>query len=315
MKIFERFRQATLNAVIRWAEAGRRLTSYRGRRRFHWLPNIFISVGLLFIIADYFKHSAVVSSLSNAEGRAAYEFWIGTKSVLDIALGLVTTLIALTAAYLALRSYRVNQRAAVANRYQKGVELLGASADSSKLGGIELLSIVAREAPEEYQEPVMRTLRQFLHERCASITEPMQNALNYPEMLPATDFVVMAALSAVSRTLLRQRWLDLEADEEGLTLRGIYLHKVRILKADFSRITFEDGVFGDVSFEGCKFAETAIIARFFGRVAFEDCSIDNAQILATDVYGEQFEDAKTFIDLSKNSWVSRFDVNNQRIET
>lgn len=313
MIFFRKVSRKALDAVIKWDGGFRRQTSYRERSSLLWLPKILLVTGLVLLIADYFNRLGGLTWLSSAKGLAAYEFWIGTKSVLDVALGLMTTVIAVTAAYLALRSYRVNQRAAVANRYQKGIELLGASADSSKLGGIELLSIVAREAPEEYQEPVLRTLRHFLQERCVPVTELPQESLGGPEMLPATDFVVIAALSAVTRTLWRQRWLELEADEEGLTLRGVYLHKVRILKADFSRITFADGVFGDVSFEGCKFAETAIMGRFFGRVAFEDCSIDNAQILATDVGGEQFVDMEQFIDLSKNSSVSRFDVNNRRI--
>jgi hypothetical protein len=314
LKFFKKLGQAVLVAAIKWGEAGSRLASYRERRRFHWLPNLFIFLILVLLIADYFRNSGVLTWLSSLEGMAAYEFWIGTKSVLEVALGLTTTLIAVTAAYLALRSYRVNQRAAVANRYQKGVELLGASADSSKLGGIELLSIVAREAPEEYQEPVMRTLRYFLQERCAAAVEATGEAGSDPRALPATDSVVIAALSAVTRTPWRLRWLELESDAEGLTLRGVYLHNVRILKADFRRITFDDGAFGDVSFESCNLAETFIIGRFFGSVTFNDCSISNSEILAADMCGAPLEDPKSYICISPSSQTSGFGANGQSLQ-
>jgi hypothetical protein len=116
---FRKVSRKALDAVIKWDAGWRRQTSYRERSSLLWLPKVLLVTGLVLLIADYFNRLGGLTWLSSAEGLAAYEFWIGTKSVLDVSLGLMTTVIAVTAAYLALRSYRVNQRAAVANRYQK----------------------------------------------------------------------------------------------------------------------------------------------------------------------------------------------------
>ncbi|MGR6466234.1 hypothetical protein [Rhizobium sp. PAMB 3182] len=253
--------------------------------------------------------------LASPDGKNAYAFWIGSKSIYDLIIGLMTTLIAITAAFLALRSYRVNQRAAVANRYQKGVELLGAAADSSKLGGIELLSVVAREDHQEFQEPVIRTLRQFLLERCAAATGAAyrKGCTCDPATFPCTDFVVMAALSAVARTERRRRWLELEHDDEGLALRGIHLHQVRLVNYDLSRIRFEEAVLGDVSFESCTFAETFFDARCFGVLNFHNCSISNSCIAATDINGKRLDDEEALIKMSQNRRIFNFSLNGRPI--
>lgn len=313
MKFFKNFAPACLDFFLKWAAAGTRRITYRERRKM--LPPLFIVVvaALILLLLDLLLRTDLRMWISTFEGVDAYEFWVGKKSVLDVALGLVTTLIAVGAAFLALRSYQVNQRAAVANRYQKGIELLGAEADSSKLGGVELLSIVAREAPTEYQEPVLRTLRHFMQERSAEVVKAAEAAVAEGRELPGTDAVVIAALSVVTRTDQRLRWLEQESDADGHTLSGIYLHNIWIFKSDFSRVSFKDGVFGDIRFESCEFAETFIACRVFGSVSFDDCSISNSEILALNIDGSPVEDSQLHFSISKSCHTSGFTVNGKRL--
>ncbi|MGV0878707.1 hypothetical protein V6767_16335 [Martelella sp. FLE1502] len=315
-RMFRRSYRRGIFAALLAEERLTRLTTYRQRRREYWPIYVWVAAAtVFFIVMTAPSLKEVLTSLATPDGKIAYEFWLGSKSVYDLIIGLMTTVIAIIAAFLALRSYRVNQRAAVANRYQKGIELLGAAADSSKLGGIELLSVVAREDYREYQEPVLRTLRQFLLERCAAPTEMVykKGRTFDPATLPATDFVVMAALSAVARTNWRRRWLELEHDNEGLALRGIHLHQVRLVNYDLSRIRFEEAVLGDVIFDACTFAETFIEARCFGVLKFHNCLIDNSGIAATDINETRLDD-DALIRMSRNRRVSKFRVNGRLIQ-
>lgn len=313
MRFVKTAAQASLAFLLKWAAAGTRLTTYRERCKM--LPPLVILMvaGAFLFILDLLLRADVRMWISIPEGVSAYEFWVGKKSVLDVALGLVTTLIAVAAAFLALRSYQVNQRAAVANRYQKGIELLGAEADSSKLGGVELLSIVAREAPEEYQEPVLRTLRHLMQERSAAIVKAAEAAAVERRELPATDPVVIAALSVVTRTNARHRWLEQESDADGLTLRGIYLHDLWIFRSDFSRVSFRDGVFGDIRFDSCQFGQTFIACRVFGSVNFDNCSIRNSEILALNIDGSPVQDPQLQFSVSRSCHTSGFLVNDKRL--
>jgi len=272
---------------------------------------LLVLISLVAVAGLLSRASDVVRWLATPDGKAAYVLWTGNKSIFDLVTGAMTTLIAIGAVFLALRSYRVNQRAAVANRYQKGVELLGAAADSSKLGGIELLSVAARESHREYQEPVIRTLRQFLQERCTVTAEAICRRGGSTDTAGPqdTDLLITTALSAVARTSWRRRWLELEYDNEGLTLRGVYLHNVRLVSYNFSRIRFEEAVIGEVSFVSCIFDETFIDARCFGKMTFHDCRISRFDILAANMNGERLDDAGAFIKMSGRRQGSDFRIN------
>lgn len=285
---------------------------YRERRSMAQSNAVMLALILLVAMAAILPLARdMVRWLATPDGQAAYVLWAGNKSIFDLVTGATTTLIAIGAVFLALRSYRVNQRAAVANRYQKGVELLSAPADSSKLGGIELLSVAAREAHWEYQEPVIRTLRQFLQERCAVASKAVfrQGGSSDTAAPQDTDLVTTAALSAVARTSSGRRWLEMEYDNEGLTLRGVYLHNVRLVSYDFSRIRFEEVIFGEVSFVNCIFHDTFIDARCFGKMTFHNCRISRFDILAANMDGERIDDAGAFIKMSRRRQGSDFRVN------
>lgn len=221
--------------------------------------------------------------LATPDGKATYADWVGNKSIFDLLTGMSATAAAIAAVFLALRSYRINQRVALANRYQKGVELLGANVDSSKIGGIELLSMVSREAYKEFQEPVIRTLRQFLQERCFSFVNEVYNSEDPHKPANPSDLVITATISAIVRTNWRKRWLDLESDDQGLNLTGIYLHQTQLTGYDFSRINFKYSLLGFVVFKDCKFTHTIIDARCFGKLVFDNCIFENSKINIRDL--------------------------------
>ena len=279
-KIKRCFRRARLLICLKitfWDSRLHALTTYRDRQGFDWV--FWVWAGMLTIIGIFALNSGMpkfLTWLSTDNGKEQYLLWFGRRSLFDIVASALTFLSAVVAVFLAMRSYRVHQGAAIANRYQKGIELLGAEVDSAKLGGIELLSSVAKEAPKEYQEPVVRTLKQFLLERCAAVRTACSSELE--KSGSKEDLVSIAALSAITRTNFKLRWLDPEADKNGLILRGIRLREARFIGHNFSRILFEETALGEVYFEACNFSETRIYGQCSGIMTFHNCTFKDTEI-------------------------------------
>lgn len=289
------------------------LIPYKQRKRMGWELVILIII-VFFVIAAAFGLEFTQWS-NTSTGQQTLSLWFGDKSLFDLVSSAVTMIATIVAGFLAFRSYETNRRAAIANRYQKGVELLAAPADSSKLGGVELLSVVATEAPKEYQVPVIRTLRQFLQERCSSRIQAILagGEVSAAEIAADTDFVVMTSLSAIARTDFRKRWIAREDDEAGLPLFGIYLQKMHFFHVNFSRLWILESIFGDVTFEFCTFRETTLNIKCSGRIIFKDCTLDNFEIVAADIAGKRLEDTKSFIKVSGSQRPIFCRVNGQRI--
>ncbi|WP_429930513.1 hypothetical protein [Agrobacterium vitis] len=272
------------------------LIAYRKRKRAGW-QLVILFVFSFFTMAYTFGRDFTEWSNTSA-GQQALSRWFGGKSLFDLVSSAVTMISAVVAGFLAFRSYETNRRAAIANRYQKGVELLAASEDSSKLGGIELLSIAAAEAPKEYQVPVIRTLRQFLQERCSPKIRAILTEVPATEVAADTDFVVMSSLSAIARTDIRHRWMLRQYDDDGLPLYGICLDQMHFIHLNFSKLRFVEAILGDVIFESCTFHETLMNIICTGEIVFKDCTFTNTEIVTVDIIGNQLDNAKSFIRMS-----------------
>jgi len=241
----------------------------------------------------------IVHEFAPYDQKSAYDIWTGGKGALGLLTSIATPIVAGAAAWLAYRSYRMNQRGAVASRFQKGAELMDAASDSSRIGGIELLSAVALEDPGGYQTPVIRTLRQLLAERSWPVADQIyklrpRDTSPDPRNFDRSGLVVTAAFGAICRTPDQNRWGGLEYDRGLLRIRGLYLHRARMEAANLSRLHLVAAVFGEVVFRNCTFNDVRIECRCFDNISFERCTINRLVIFASDMLGEAVEVSNYF---------------------
>lgn len=187
-------------------------------------------------------------------------------------------------------------------RYQKGADMLGDAAMSTRLGGIYSLRRLADEHPDEFHLQVMETLCAFL--RTPPFPESMPDRKPREDMQSALEAVIYRSdrgieiEKATETDPDQSKWFRInlrEADLEGAwlpnaKLRGAQLNGVCLagahgIRADLSCATLTDGkLHRDAVFNGARF--------------------DHANMVGVDMSESQFTNA-TFIEATLSHNLTR----------
>ncbi len=203
--------------------------------------------------------------------------WLGAKPVLDYLLGFTTVAAAFLAGTVALRSFRMNVQAGYATRFQKGVELLAGTSNTSVAGGLEVLADVARLQPRTYQRPVIKVISVHIAEASNSgWTAVMTNNWEKAEHAAKPTVGTFRALSTMNEVV----------SVEGGTRKRIadrfwrpYLHLVRFDEVKFKNVTFTTMACGVVMFKTCTFDNCKFeLLAAKDLVEWDDCTFTDTEI-------------------------------------
>lgn len=199
-------------------------------------------------------------------------FWGGGKGYAEILISLGTLTAAATAGWLAWRSYLMNARGALSARFQKGVELLGQTAYSANVGGINLLVSVMREDPSTYIGPTTKVLLSFGFERSRTFLEGPQAGVWTAEAESSFEAVLGCAAVAYDR-----RWPAGVDIHDYLRVHNICARRTNVFGVDFRRMAFAMCAWERMAFVECNFERVTMEAAAWGQLVFERCDLRGSQ--------------------------------------
>lgn len=227
------------------------------------------------------------------------------KGSAALVTGLRTAVVAFTAALgagIALlytaRTYRLNRRGQITDRFTKALERLGSGEIYVRIGGILALEQIVRDAPEQAATDAAHVLGHFIRDRAPKTAPPPDpddphrgpHADPLPTE-PAAD--VQAALTALTRAESRthvdpREQLDLhglhlagaqlaQADLTGATLSGATFTKTHLVGATFTEATLLDATFTEATLHGAMFTRATLVGATFTDAALFGADLSSAR--------------------------------------
>jgi hypothetical protein len=185
------------------------------------------------------------------------------------------------------RSLEHTQRAEVATRFQKGMEMLANDHEATRIGGLYLLRDVATALPNVYWMSVVDSLLPFIRSGCKSQMDMFNGFLNMlsrdeePDesdaWLDTTPADVMVALRILGRGWPELRDATKRQDTESWHLRGLVLANVQLRGLILDRMSFDGAVFQGVSLTDCTFNGCSMNIRT-SKTRFVDCDLRDVEI-------------------------------------
>ncbi|WP_326762741.1 pentapeptide repeat-containing protein [Streptomyces phaeochromogenes] len=206
------------------------------------------------------------------------------KGSAALVTGLRTAVVAFTAALgagIALlytaRTYRLNRRGQITDRFTKALERLGSGEIYVRIGGILALEQIVRDAPEQAATDAAHVLGHFIRHHAPRTApppdpdDPHRGPHADPRPCePAAD--VQAALTALTRTESRTH-VD---PRERLNLQGLHLADAQLTEADLTWAGLDGAVFTE--------------ALLYGAV-FRRANLEKAVFTGAGLYGAMFMEA------------------------
>ena len=184
------------------------------------------------------------------------------------------------------------QRAEIAVRYQKGMEMLSNEHESTRIGGLYLLRDVASALPDVYWASVSDSLFPFIRKNCAPLLDQFQRYRDLldnggdPEEVEAwldtTPPDVIIALKILGRCWEELRIATAHHNLSGRHIRGLVLANVNIDIADFEGASFDGAIFQAAKFHKCKFVGCQMNSRATN-TKFDACDLSNSEIYTNSV--------------------------------
>jgi uncharacterized protein YjbI with pentapeptide repeats len=216
--------------------------------------------------------------------------WIATAddditSVRTGVLAFLAGLVAVIGAVYTARTYALNRRGQLTDRFSRAIEQLGNESLDVRLGGIYSLERIARESPEDHG-PVIDVLTAYVRDHAAwrrraelereGPAPQFQNWMgpppaNWPPITPDRD--VQAAL-----TVLARRQVVRVGDEAPLELSNVDLRGARLSGARLERSRLADSHLEDAFLLGAKLAGARLV-----RVHSEGANLSNADLRGADL--------------------------------
>lgn len=179
------------------------------------------------------------------------------------------------------------QRAEIAVRYQKGMEMLSNEHESTRIGGLYLLRDVASALPDVYWASVSDSLFPFIRKNCAPLVEQFQryrdllNEGGDPEEIEAwldtTPPDVIIALKILGRGWEELRLATGHHNLHGRHIRGLVLANVNIDEVDFEGASFDGAIFQAAKFHKCTFVKCHMTIHATN-TKFDMCDLSHSEI-------------------------------------
>lgn len=264
-----------------------------------------ISIGLLVIKLPHVWLIALLAGLvfGSMGASAVATRWgdplatlFGEFGVVTVMTGVVTVFFLgyrAVVGHLALvntqRSLEHTQRAEVATRFQKGMEMLANGHQATRIGGLYLLRDVVIALPGVYWSSVADSLLPFIKTGCEPQSEMMGRFLAMLEAdeepdesfawLDTTPPDVLVALRILGRGWPELREATAGWGLEDRHLRGLVVANVQLRDLDFNGAIFDGAVFQGAKFLNCSFDGCALNVRST-KSRFVDCELVGAEIFS-----------------------------------
>lgn len=270
----------------------------RSRTRPYLLTGVSVFVSVVFAIAIMILligpiadvvGGQVVRDIPDLKDKAA-AINANRQMLLSSAAGLVAAVaLAFTA-----RTYYLNRRGQITDRFGKAISQLASEALSERLGGIYALEYVMRESPKEH-ENVVSTLSAFIRDtapRLLTDEDIQAQDVVYPRrnthsLIPHPKADVQAALTVLARRPLRAEALRLNLSDSDL--RGAHIPGARFASCYFSRSDLRGSyirgahlraaVFAGTHLEGVNLIEADL------RLSDMSASLTGANLAKSDIRG------------------------------
>ncbi|MEU9785562.1 pentapeptide repeat-containing protein [Streptomyces phaeochromogenes] len=208
------------------------------------------------------------------------------KGSAALVTGLRTAVVAFAAAFgagIALlytaRTYRLNRRGQITDRFTKALERLGSGEIYVRIGGILALEQIVQDAPEQAATDAAHVLGHFIRHRAPRTAPPPD--LDDPHRGPHADPLptepaadVQAALTALTRAESRTH-VD---PREQLDLHGLHLAGAQLTQADFKGADLSGATFTGAHLSGATFADAHLSGATFTRANLSDATFADADL-------------------------------------
>ncbi|MBB5929336.1 pentapeptide repeat-containing protein [Streptomyces echinatus] len=198
------------------------------------------------------------------------------------------------------RTYRLNHRGQVTDRFTKALERLGSEHLYVRIGGVLALEQILHDAPEQAMHAA-RVLGAFIRDRAPGrASSPVRDRGPYPVVAPLPnrpDEDVQAALTALTRPSSR-RYVD---QPSRIDLSGLHLQGADLTGADLSGIVCNDADLTDTQLaastltnaylDGVILAGANLTRANLTGARLNKANLTGARLLGADCTGAQFEDA------------------------
>ncbi len=198
------------------------------------------------------------------------EFWFREKPALDFVISAATITVAGLAAFSALATLRMSSRNNLSQRFQNGTQLFCDPSEAKAVGGLTLLTDVAREQPKLYADALMMLVMANISERSS---EDWNVVCRSSEDAPKPDKPTIIALRSISEIAE----LNVSFGFPQKIYRP-YLNLVTIQSQTFVDWSFQAMAVGTAAFENCTFINCEITANIVTRLAFKDCTFQSTKI-------------------------------------
>ncbi len=220
------------------------------------------------------------------------------KGSAALVTGLRTAVVALTAALGAgvallytARTYRLNRRGQITDRFTKALERLGSPEVYVRIGGILALEQIVQDAPEQAATDAARVLNHFIRHRAPKArpapvlgnSEPDGSHPDHSELPdePAAD--VQAALTALTRAESRTH-VD---PRERLDLHGLHLVGAHLRGADLTHANLDGAVLTDADLAGAVLTKANLDGALLTKA-----NLDGALLTKANLVGATLTKAK-----------------------
>ena len=198
---------------------------------------------------------------------------------------------------LAQRTFENSEKAELAIRFAKAIELLDSENEATRVGGILMLRDVARGNPAAYHNTVREILAAFIERHCRKDRQSFEQYVkpphnkedhevtqeemyhweeaNYPEIETSSSDVTKAV--EVLGDPLHTSDLD---PRHSTSVRGLVLMHADFSGLRLSNIVFKDCYFVATKFETCNFSGSVFRGALLGEIGFTDCSLEGFSLLA-----------------------------------
>lgn len=248
---------------------------------------------LLFLLTGLILGGVLATSASSRWGDPLGALF-GQFGVVTVLTGVVTVFFLgyrAVVGHLSLlntqRSLEHSQRAEVAVRFQKGMEMLANEHESTRIGGLYLLRDVITALPDVYWASVSDSLFPFIRKNCAPLMHDFQIYMTMlddgedPEEIEAwldtTPPDVVIALKILGRG-----WPELkEATEQynlsGRHLRGLVLANIELTDLSLSNVSLDGAILQSVHLKNCTLQGCQLTVRATN-AKFEECNLSSSSI-------------------------------------
>ena len=200
------------------------------------------------------------------------------------------------------RTFELNRRGQITERFHRAVELLGHQHANARVGGIYSLEQIAHDSPEDHHGPIIELLAAYIRASAPVGDDAEPRTPSVGKARPAPD--VQSALTVLARRNSEhddpQTQIRLaDAYLRGATLRGGSFDRARFRRADLRNARLEgtrlrDAEFREAHLQGAHFhadAELALEAADLRGAKFPKAHLEGAHLEDAHLEGADLSDA------------------------